>query len=56
MSVLPVGSAPHRRLYLCEAFAATKIERVILTDLITLGGEERGGREGDRGQPSPLVT
>lgn len=46
MSVLPEGSAPHKRLYLCEAFAATKVERVILTDLITLGGEEREGQGG----------
>lgn len=46
MSVLPEGSAPHKRLYLCEAFAATKFERVILTDLITLGGEEREGQGG----------
>lgn len=46
MNALPVGSAPHRRLYLCEAFAATKVERVILTDLITLGGEEREGQGG----------
>jgi hypothetical protein len=46
MNVLPVGSAPHRRCYLCEAFAATKVERVIITDLITLEGEKREGRGG----------
>lgn len=56
MNALPVGSAPRRRCYLCEAFAATKFERVIITGLITLEGEEREGREGDRRLALATVT